>query len=68
MRSQLIRFASSPVASEHIKREDDKQGALQMAEGFAGMMEETGVKCLQAKEAKVCKNQQKVVRAYKDIS
>lgn len=29
---------------------------------FAGMVEETGVRCLQAKEAMVCKNQQKVLR------
>lgn len=62
MRSHLIRFASNPVVSDHIKREDDTQGALLMAENFAGMVEETRVWCLQAKEAKVCKNQQKVLR------
>lgn len=58
----MIRFASNPVVSDHMKREDDAQGALHMAENFAEMVEETGVRCLQAKEAKVCNNQQKVPR------
>lgn len=58
----MIRFASNPVVSDHMKREDDTQGALHMAENFAEMVEETGLRFLQAKGAKVCKNQQKVLR------